>query len=132
MAAIIGAFLAGLFFARSSFKDKIERGFSSIAYGIFVPIFFINIGLSANVRQLPIEGLGLKMDMFFVHEFPQLLLIFLVLILVLVLWRLLKIYETHGYNVQMGWRNDLLVLFLAFIAIAFGILSAILLLRILT
>lgn len=57
MAAITGAFLAGLFFARSSFKDKIERGFSSIAYGIFVPIFFINIGLSANVRQVPIEGL---------------------------------------------------------------------------
>jgi Kef-type K+ transport system membrane component KefB len=57
MAAIIGAFLAGLFFARSSFKDKIERGFSSIAYAIFVPIFFINIGLSANVRQVPIEGL---------------------------------------------------------------------------
>lgn len=57
MAAIIGAFLAGLFFARSLFKDKIERGFSSIAYGIFVPIFFINIGLSANVRQVPIEGL---------------------------------------------------------------------------
>ncbi|MGB3702362.1 MAG: cation:proton antiporter [Anaerolineales bacterium] len=57
MAAIIGAFLAGLFFARSSFKDKIERGFSSIAYGIFVPIFFINIGLSANVRQVPIGGL---------------------------------------------------------------------------
>jgi Kef-type K+ transport system membrane component KefB len=57
MAAIIGAFLAGLFFARSSFKDKIERGFSSIAYAIFVPIFFVNIGLSANVRQVPIEGL---------------------------------------------------------------------------
>ena len=57
MAAIIGAFMAGLFFARSSFKDKIERGFSSIAYAIFVPIFFINIGLSANVRQVPIEGL---------------------------------------------------------------------------
>jgi hypothetical protein len=72
------------------------------------------------------------MDMFFVREFPPLLLIFLVLILVLVLWRLLIIYETRGYNVQMGWRNDLLVLFLALIAIAFGILSAILLLRILT
>jgi hypothetical protein len=45
------------FFAHSSIKDKIERGFSSIAYAIFVPIFFINIGLSANVRQVPIEGL---------------------------------------------------------------------------
>jgi Kef-type K+ transport system membrane component KefB len=57
MAAIMSAFLAGLFFARSTLKDKIERGFSSIAYGIFVPIFFINIGLSANVREVPIEGL---------------------------------------------------------------------------
>jgi hypothetical protein len=89
-----------------------------------VPIFFINIGLFANVRQLPIDGLGLKMDMFFVREFPQLLLFFLVLILVLVLWRLLIIYETRGYNVQMGWRNDLLVLFLALITIAFGIFLA--------
>ena len=57
MTAIIGAFLAGLFFARSSHKGKIERGFSSIAYGLFVPIFFINVGLSANMRQVPIEGL---------------------------------------------------------------------------
>ena len=32
------------FFARSSIKDKIERGFSSISYGIFVPNFFIKIG----------------------------------------------------------------------------------------
>lgn len=57
MSAIIGAFLAGIFFGRSSLKDKIERRFSSLAYGLFVPIFFINIGLSANVRQVPIEGL---------------------------------------------------------------------------
>ncbi len=94
--------------------------------------FFINTGLSANVRQLPIDGLGLKMDMFFVREFPQLILIFIVLILVLVLWRLLIFYEIRVYNIHLGWRNDLLVLFLAFIAIAFSILSAILLLRILT
>ena len=52
MAAIIGAFMAGLFLARSPLKDKIERGLSSIAYGVFVPIFFINVGLSANVREI--------------------------------------------------------------------------------
>jgi Kef-type K+ transport system membrane component KefB len=56
MAAIIGAFLAGLFFARSSYKDKIESGFSSIAYGVFVPIFFISVGLSANVRLISGNG----------------------------------------------------------------------------
>jgi len=72
----------------------------------------------------------MKLDMFFVCEFPQFPLIFLVLILVLVLWRLLIIYETRGYNVQMGWRNDLMILCLGLISLALGVFSAILLLSI--
>lgn len=63
MAAIIGAFMAGLFLARSPLKDKIERGLSSIAYGVFVPIFFINVGLSANVRQISGTGYVLLLGM---------------------------------------------------------------------
>jgi Kef-type K+ transport system membrane component KefB len=59
MAAIIGAFLAGLFLARSSQKDKIERGISAIAYGIFIPIFFVNVGLASNVRHISSSGLWL-------------------------------------------------------------------------
>jgi Kef-type K+ transport system membrane component KefB len=59
MAAIIGAFLAGLFLARSSQKDKIERGMSAIAYGIFIPIFFVNVGLASNVRLISSSGLWL-------------------------------------------------------------------------
>ena len=56
MATIIGAFLAGLFFARTPFKGRIERGFSILAYGVFVPIFFVEVGLSADIRQLPAES----------------------------------------------------------------------------
>jgi Kef-type K+ transport system membrane component KefB len=52
MAAITGAFLAGLMFARSPEKDRLERGVTSVAYSFFVPIFFVNIGLSVNVREL--------------------------------------------------------------------------------
>jgi Kef-type K+ transport system membrane component KefB len=63
MAAIIGAFLAGIFLARSSLKDTIERGLSAIAYGVFVPIFFINVGLTANVRQISTSGLLLLAGM---------------------------------------------------------------------
>jgi Kef-type K+ transport system membrane component KefB len=59
MATIIGAFLAGLFFARTPFKERIERGFSMLAYGLFVPIFFVEVGLSANLRELPVERLAL-------------------------------------------------------------------------
>lgn len=57
MATITGAFLAGLWFGRTSLKDKINAGISTIAYGIFVPIFFINIGLSANAHELTVSSL---------------------------------------------------------------------------
>jgi Kef-type K+ transport system membrane component KefB len=59
MAAIIGAFMAGLFLARSPLKKRIESGFVPLVYGIFVPIFFINVGLSADIRQLAVADLGL-------------------------------------------------------------------------
>lgn len=64
MATIIGAFMAGLFFARTPFKGRIERGFSMLAYGVFVPIFFVEVGLSANMRALPTESLILLAGMF--------------------------------------------------------------------
>ncbi|HZW02842.1 MAG TPA: cation:proton antiporter, partial [Anaerolineaceae bacterium] len=52
MAAITGTFLAGLMFARTPEKSLLESGLRSIAYSFFVPIFFVNIGLSVNLRQL--------------------------------------------------------------------------------
>ncbi len=57
MAAITGSFLAGLWLSRSPVKENIERGISAIAYGVFVPLFFINVGLSANARELSGESL---------------------------------------------------------------------------
>lgn len=52
MAAITGAFLAGLMMARVPEKERIENGFHALAYGLFVPVFFVNIGLGVNVRTL--------------------------------------------------------------------------------
>jgi Kef-type K+ transport system membrane component KefB len=52
MAAITGAFLVGLFLARTPFRERIERGVATMAYGFFVPIFFVNIGLAINMRQV--------------------------------------------------------------------------------
>lgn len=57
MATIIGAFMAGLFFARSHISQKLRDGFATIAYGIFVPIFFISIGLEANIRLMNVKSL---------------------------------------------------------------------------
>lgn len=50
MAAITGAFLAGLWFGCTSLRGRILNGFSIIAYGIFVPVFFIDVGLKADIR----------------------------------------------------------------------------------
>jgi Kef-type K+ transport system membrane component KefB len=52
MAAITGSFLAGLSFAGSSLRNRIRDGLSSMAYGVFVPIFFVNIGLSSDLSAL--------------------------------------------------------------------------------
>jgi Kef-type K+ transport system membrane component KefB len=57
MAAITGAFLAGLMMARSGGRERVEHGVHALAYSLFVPIFFIGIGLSVNARTLPLEML---------------------------------------------------------------------------
>jgi Kef-type K+ transport system membrane component KefB len=57
MAAITGSFLAGLMFSRTPEKKDIEPGLGAIAYSLFVPIFFINIGLSINLRELQLSAI---------------------------------------------------------------------------
>jgi Kef-type K+ transport system membrane component KefB len=57
MAAISGAFIAGLMMARSGERERVERGMHALGYSLFVPVFFINIGLSVNARSLQTEML---------------------------------------------------------------------------
>lgn len=64
MAAITGAFLAGLWFARTTFRERIFNGISIIAYGIFVPIFFVDVGLNANIKTLVGENFWLFSALF--------------------------------------------------------------------
>jgi Kef-type K+ transport system membrane component KefB len=61
MAAITGAFLAGLMFARSHEKESMEKGIHAISYGLFVPIFFVSIGMSVNLRSLELSALWLTL-----------------------------------------------------------------------
>ncbi len=63
MAALTGAFLAGLMFSQTRVKDYIESGISTLAYAVFVPIFFVNVGLSADARQLTVQSLLLMLVM---------------------------------------------------------------------
>jgi Kef-type K+ transport system membrane component KefB len=55
VAAITGAFLAGLGLSRSHLREEIERGASRLGYGFFVPIFLVDIGLQSDLRDMPAD-----------------------------------------------------------------------------
>jgi Kef-type K+ transport system membrane component KefB len=57
MAAITGAFIAGLMFNRTPEKTRIEGSLNALAYSFFVPIFFVDIGLRVNVRDMQVSAL---------------------------------------------------------------------------
>ncbi|MFC3803550.1 cation:proton antiporter [Cohnella sp. GCM10012308] len=48
MAAIIGSFAAGLAISRTPFKHTVETKVEPIAYTVFVPVFFVSIGLNIS------------------------------------------------------------------------------------
>jgi len=52
VAAITGAYVAGVLIAQTRFKQDVDRGIHPLTYSLFVPMFFISIGLEANARDL--------------------------------------------------------------------------------
>ena len=52
LAAITGSYLAGVLFAQTRFKEEIDAKIHPLTYSLFVPIFFVSIGLQANGREL--------------------------------------------------------------------------------
>ncbi len=73
MAAITGTFLAGLMFARSAEKPALENGIRAVAYSLFVPIFFVSIGLEINLREMNLNALWLLLVVTFVAIIGKLL-----------------------------------------------------------
>jgi Kef-type K+ transport system membrane component KefB len=63
IAAITGAFIAGICIrrARHHVVERIERGLRSLSYAFFVPLFFVSIGLQANLRLLTADLLPLAL-----------------------------------------------------------------------
>ncbi|NYE09632.1 monovalent cation:proton antiporter-2 (CPA2) family protein [Bacillus niacini] len=53
MAGIIGAFAAGLAISQTVFRHTVESKVEPIAYAVFVPVFFVSIGLNVSF-----EGIG--------------------------------------------------------------------------
>ena len=53
VAGIIGTFFAGIAIAQTKFKEEIEHRLEPIANGLFVPFFFVSIGLAVSF-----DGIG--------------------------------------------------------------------------
>ena len=58
VAAIIGAYVTGVIFSTTSSRHRVTAGVQRIGYSIFIPIFFLNIGLGVNLERVG-ESLGL-------------------------------------------------------------------------
>lgn len=52
LAAITGSYMAGVLFAQTRYKPEIDHDIHPLTYSLFVPIFFVSIGLEANGREL--------------------------------------------------------------------------------
>jgi Kef-type K+ transport system membrane component KefB len=73
MAAITGAFVAGLMFGRTPYRTVISGGMQSLAYAFFVPIFFVNIGFSINLGLLQVSTLWLALGISLLAVFGKIL-----------------------------------------------------------
>jgi Kef-type K+ transport system membrane component KefB len=52
VAAITGAYLAGVLVAQAGFREEVEHRLKPLTYALLVPIFFVSIGLQTNIRAL--------------------------------------------------------------------------------
>ncbi|CAH8716918.1 cation:proton antiporter [Paenibacillus melissococcoides] len=58
MAGIIGAFAAGIAVSMTPYKHDVEHKVEPIAYSIFVPVFFVSIGLNVSF-----DGIGSQLGL---------------------------------------------------------------------
>lgn len=73
VAAITGAFIAGVFFGRTHFRHEIERKMHTITYSFFVPIFLVSIGLRANIWDIDSSSLIFLIALILVAIFSKVL-----------------------------------------------------------
>lgn len=52
VAAITGAYFAGIIFSTTPFRNKVSYNIQRIAYSLFTPIFFIGIGLKVETANM--------------------------------------------------------------------------------
>ncbi len=52
LSAVVGAFFAGIAISQTPYKKEINHHIEPIGYTVFIPVFFVSIGLSMNLASL--------------------------------------------------------------------------------
>lgn len=52
LSAVVGAFFAGIAISQTPYKEEINRHIEPIGYSVFIPVFFVSIGLTMNLASL--------------------------------------------------------------------------------
>lgn len=52
VAGITGAYIAGLILSTTTFRERIASRIQTIAYNVFTPIFFVNLGIGVDLGQV--------------------------------------------------------------------------------
>jgi Kef-type K+ transport system membrane component KefB len=58
LAAIVGAYFAGLMVGMTRHRQELFEKMETISFSFFIPVFFVSIGLIADIRRLNGEVLG--------------------------------------------------------------------------
>lgn len=63
LAAITGAFMAGVLFSHTDLRDHIDKAIAAMTYVLLVPLFLVSIGLNTDLKALsgPVLPLALVM-----------------------------------------------------------------------
>lgn len=52
LSAVLGSFFAGVAVAQTHFKDEIDAKIEPIGYAVFIPVFFVSVGLNMTLSDL--------------------------------------------------------------------------------
>ena len=132
VAAITGSYVAGILVAQTDYKETVEQRLHAVTYSMLVPIFFISIGLQANVRPI-FEPLGRLFGSGMTRAESLLLIFTLVIVIVAVLTKVLGCMlggkyagfswlESYRVGVGMISRGEV-GLIVAAVGLAAGIIS---------
>ncbi|KRK81317.1 cation:proton antiporter [Companilactobacillus nodensis] len=59
LSSVVGAFFAGIAISQTKVRDEVDRSIEPIGYAIFIPVFFVSIGLNMTLN-------GIEHDLWFI------------------------------------------------------------------